>query len=449
MDEKLPPHNLEAEESILGSILIDGEQMRRVDLEPSDFLDEGHQAIYQAMINLHKRSEGIDQITVAHELHRQSKLENIGGAGYLSYLIRITPTSLHAPYYAKVIKDCSLNRSLIAAAGQIAKVGYENREPQQSLSDSQAVLNAISQHIPTTQIWTPKDMATQANERYTKLRHTLPGISTGFAEFDKRTGGLFNGDYIVLASRPGVGKTTLALQMAKYIARDHKVLFASLEMLPTAVLDKLVAGLIGKPARLIRRGGYSDELLDEITLSLGKLAESNLYLCRGPATTASLRQLIERMKLSYGLDSAFIDYLQLLRDRYGTSPNERITFISGELANMAKEFNIPLVVLSQLSRAPEGRADKRPLLSDLRESGAIEQDADLILFLYRQSYYERGIEPHGAEAELLIDKDRMRGITGRFTLYWDAQGEKYVGDKRKITGSSQSKKPDGQQVGLV
>lgn len=135
------------------------------------------------------------------------------------------------------------------------------------------------------------------------------------------------------------------------------------------------------------------------------------------------------MKLSYGLDSAFIDYLQLLRDRYGTSPNERITFISGELANMAKEFNIPLVVLSQLSRAPEGRADKRPLLSDLRESGAIEQDADLILFLYRASYYERDINPHGAETELLIGKDRLRGITGKLALYWDARGEKYVANK--------------------
>jgi replicative DNA helicase len=239
------------------------------------------------------------------------------------------------------------------------------------------------------------------------------------------------------------------LQIAKYIARDHNVLFASLEMLPEAVLDKLAAGLISKPTRLIRRGGYSDELLDEITLSLGKLAECNLYLCHGPATTVSLRQLLERMKLSYGLDIAFIDYLQLLRDRYRSNPNDRVTFISGELANIAKEFNIPLVVLSQLSRAPEGRADKRPLLSDLRESGAIEQDADLILFLYRDSYYKRDINPHGAETELLIDKDRLRAITGKFTRYWDGQYEKYVCDRREITGYSQSQKPTGQQVDLV
>lgn len=449
MNNKLPPHNIEAEESLLGAILVDGEQISRIDLQPQDFFDEGHQAIYEAMLNLHKRGEGIDQITVAHELQSQGKLEGIGGAAYLSHLISVTPTSLHAPYYAKIMKDCSLNRSLITAAGQIAQIGYENSEPQQNLSDSQTILSNISKCMPTTQIWTPGDLAARANERYARLRDTMPGIATGFADFDRRTGGLFNGDYVILASRPGVGKTTLALQMAKYIAQDHNVLFASLEMLPDAVLDKLVAGLIGKPTRLIRRGGYSDELLDEITLSLGKLAEYNLYLCRGPATTASLRQLMERTKLTYGLDIVFIDYLQLLRDRYGSNLNERITFISGELANMAKEFSMPLVVLSQLSRAPESRADKRPLLSDLRESGAIEQDADLILFLYRESYYKRDIDPHGAETELLIDKDRMRGIIGKLTLYWDAQGEKYVGDKREIASYSQSQKPSGQQMGLV
>lgn len=444
MNEKLPPHNLEAEESVLGSILIDSEQMSRIDLEPSDFFGESHQAIYQAMVSLYKRSEGIDQITVAHELHRQGKLESIGGAAYLSHLISITPSPFHAPYYAKIIRDCALNRSLIATAGQIAKIGYENREPRQSLSDSQAILSAIAKSIPTTQIWTPGDLATKAMGRYSKLRDSIPGIPTGFSGFDKRTGGLFNGDYIILASRPGVGKTTLALQVAKHVAENHNVLFASLEMLPEAVLDKLVASLVGRPARVIRRGGYTDELLDAITLSLGELAEFRLYLCRGPQTTSSLRQLMERMKLNYGLGIAFIDYLQLLRDRYGANSNERITYISGELANMAKEFDIPLVVLSQLSRAPEGRADKRPLLSDLRESGAIEQDADLILFLYRQSYYERGMNPHGAETELLIDKDRMRGITGKLALYWDAQGEKYVGDKREITGSGQSERPAGQ-----
>jgi len=398
---------------------------------------------------LHKRSEGIDQITVAHELHRQGKLASIGGAAYLSHLISITPSPFHAPYYAKVVKDSSINRKLIAAAGEIAQVAYENRDPQQALSDSQAILSAVAKSIPATQIWTPGDLATKAMGRYSKLRDSIPGIPTGFSGFDKRTGGLFNGDYIILASRPGVGKTTLALQVAKHVAENHNVLFASLEMLPEAVLDKLVASLVGRPARVIRCGGYTDELLDAITLSLGELAEFRLYLCRGPQTTSSLRQLMERMKLNYGLDIAFVDYLQLLRDRYGANPNERITYISGELANMAKEFDIPLVVLSQLSRAPEGRADKRPVLSDLRESGAIEQDADLILFLYRASYYERDINPHGADTELLIAKDRMRGITGKLTFYWDAQGEKYADDKREITGSGQSERPAGQQVGLV
>ena len=443
------PHNEEAEESLLGAILLDGDQVARIDLQPQDFFDETHRAIYQAMLNLYKQSKGIDQITVAHELYRQGKLEDTGGAGYLSHLISIVPTSLHAPYYATVIKECSLNRSLIAAAGQIAQIGYRSGDPQQNLADSQVILSSISKSIPTTQIWTPEDIANEANKRYAKLRNTIPGIATGLTEFDEQTGGLSDGDYIILASRPGVGKSTLALQVAKRIAQRRKVLFASLEMLPTAIMDKLVASLTKKPTRVIRRGGYSDELLGEITLSLGKLAETNLYLCRGPATSGSLRQLMERMKLSYGLDIAFVDYLQLLRDRYGSNANERIGFISGELANIAKEFDIPLVVLSQLSRAPEARADKRPLLSDLRESGSIEQDADLILFLTRESYYKRDMEPHGSQTELLVGKDRMRGLTGKSILYWDAHGEKYVNDKREIANTGQTQKPAKQQMGLV
>lgn len=435
-EEKIVPYNAEAEQSVLGSILVDGHQITRIDLQSQDFFHDSHQAIYQAMLNLYRCSEGIDQITVAHELHRQGKLENIGGAAYLSHLISITPTSLHAPYYAKVIKECSLNRSLITAAGQIAQIGYQSGDPQQNLSDSQAILTNISKSIPTTRIWTPKDIADEADARYAKLRNTIPGIATGLTEFDQLTGGLANGDYVILASRPGVGKSTLALQVAQHIAHTHNVLFASLEMQPEAIMDKLVASIIEKPARLIRCGDYSDSLLDEITWSLGKLAQTNLYLCRGPATTASLGQLMERMKLSYGLDIAFVDYLQLLRDRYGSNANERIGFISGELTNISKELNIPLVVLSQLSRAPEARADKRPLLSDLRESGSIEQDADLVLFLTRESYYKKKIEKHGAPTDFLIAKDRMRGVSGQLTLYWDAHREKYVNTKEEVTGDT-------------
>jgi len=431
-NEQIIPHNEEAEEATLGSVLIDSSQVASLDLQPSAFFDSRHQAIYQAVLDLYKQGEGIDQITVSHELQRKGKLESIGGVAYLSHLISITPTSLHAPYYAKVLRDCSFSRNLIAAGNRIAQIGYRNEDPQQSVMDSQGLLSDISKAIPTAQIWTPRDIADKASDRYAQLRNKIPGLATGFRQFDRWTGGFFNGDYIILASRPGMGKSTCALQIAKQIGqRGHKVLFISLEMMQEAIMDKLVASLVGKPASMIRRGNYSNELLGEITLSLGQLAENNLYFCRGPATTGALRQIMERMKLRYGLDIVFIDYLQLLRDRYGSNDNERIGFVSGELAAIAKEFNVPVVVLSQLSRALESRSDKRPLLSDLRSSGSLEQDSDLILFLSRESYYNRSVNPHGAETELLIGKSRMGGI-GKLSLYWDAYKEKYVNSREEV-----------------
>jgi len=423
--EKSLPNDTAAEESLLGSILIDGEQMSKVELDIVDFLNSNHQSIYKAILNLYKRGEGIDQITVAHELMNKGELDQVGGVGYLSHLISITPTSLHALYYAKVVKDCALNRSLITAGGQIAQLGYTNKDPIESLSDSQQVLGSISRLMPATDLLTPNELADIANDRYGELRDMQPGLLTGFSDFDKRTGGLFKGDYIVLAARPSVGKTTVALQIAENIAVKHNVLFISLEMTTDAISDKRIAWFIEKPVGSIRRGNYDEKLLSEIVLSLGKMAELNLYLAHGPATTRSVRQTIERMKLSYGVDVVFIDYLSILRDRYGSSANERVGFISGELANMAKEFDIPLVALSQLNRSPDARTDKRPQLSDLRESGAIEQDADLILFLYRDSYYDHNLDPAGAPCELIIAKDRLRGLIGKLELKWDGAREKY------------------------
>ena len=423
--EKSPPNDIAAEESLLGSILIDGEQMSKVELDITDFLDSNHQSIYKAILNLYKRGEGIDQITVAHELMNKGDLDKAGGVGYLSHLISITPTSIHAPYYAKVVKDCALNRSLITAGGQIAQLGYTNKDPIGSLSDSQRVLSSISKLMPATELLTPKELADIATVRYGELRDMQPGLLTGFSDFDRRTGGLFKGDYIVLAARPSVGKTTLALQIAENIAVKHNVLFISLEMTTNAISDKRIAWFIETPVGAIRRGNYDEKLLGDIVLSLGRMAEINLYLAHGPATTRSVRQVIERMKLSYGVDAVFIDYLSILRDRYGSNANERVGFISGELANMAKEFDIPIVVLSQLNRSPDARNDKRPQLSDLRESGSIEQDADLILFLYRDSYYNRNLDPSGVPCELIIAKDRLRGLIGKLELQWDGAREKY------------------------
>jgi len=448
-EERLPPHDLGAEENVLGAILLDGEQVAKVDLVVSDFFDESHQAIYEAMVNLRKAEAVIDQITVAHELQRMGKIEMAGGASYLSHLVATIVVPWHALHYAKIVKECSVNRSLIAAAGQIAAAGYEAGDPSQNIATSWGILRKVGQMINDHHLLTPSDIAKMADERYEALRHITPGLGTGIKALDKLMGGVSDGDYIILASRPGMGKTTFALQMAQNIAAEHTVLFASLEMMPEAIIDKIVASFAGKPVRVVRRGNYPNELLDEIVFTFGKLNQLKLYLYHGAATVASLRQSIEQMQASYGLELVFLDYLHLLRDRYGSNTNERIGFISGELATIAKEFSMPLIVLSQLSRAPDDRMDKRPHLSDLRESGSIEQDADLIMFLYRDSYYNRGIEVDGAETELIIAKDRLRGITGKLKLYWDSEGEKYVEGKREGKSTPKSPEPAGKQMGMV
>jgi len=416
------PHSHEAEQAVLGSILIDESCLKGIDLGAEDFFSEEHQQVFEAILAL--RDQSIDQLSVAHKLNAMGKLESVGGASYLSHLINITPTSLHAGHYAGIVKDCAINRCLISVAKRIEDIGESGVSAEQALRQSYTLISKVSQTFPANDILTPRDMANEADVRYGQLRNIGPGMATGIKQFDKRTAGLFNGDYVILAARPGLGKTTLALQIARNMAKELTVLFLSLEMVKSAVMDKLVASLGGLAMVDVRRGNYSEGLLDKIIGSVGELGELNLYLAQGPAATQDLRRLIERMQMSYGLDAVFVDYLQLLRDRDGSNANERVGFISNELSSISKEFNIPLVVLSQLNRAADGREDKRPHLSDLRESGSIEQDADLILFLYRDSYYKRDA---GTEAELIIAKDRLRGTSGKIKLIWEARNENYIG----------------------
>ncbi|MFW6126539.1 MAG: replicative DNA helicase [Chloroflexota bacterium] len=434
MGSRTPPHNLEAEQAVLGSILLDHEQLGNVDLDPDDFFDEGCRFIFQAIRGLFERGEGIDQITVAHELRRMGKLEQVGGAASLVRLVEAVPTSLHAGYYGRVVKDCALNRKIIVAAGAIARAGYEGISPLDALQRSYEALGEVGRAMPSQELLTPTDLADRANERYEGLRNRVAGLATGVHQFDARVGGLYPGDLVILAARPGVGKSTFALQVAERMAERYSVLFVSLEMTVNSVTDKRVAWLIGKPVRVVRRGGYDEDTLDLITRDgLGMIRDRHLYLCHAPMTTRSLHQFVERMSSLYGLDIVFVDYLQLLNDHYGTNANERIGYISRELANMSKEFNVPFVVLSQLSRVPDARMDKRPHLSDLRESGSIEQDADVVIFMYRDSYYDHKQELHGAKTEILIGKARLGEAARGVEVYWDVHSERYVNNERELT----------------
>lgn len=419
MSEQLPYSN-EAEEAVIGSVMLDNTILEYVDLTASDFFDESHKTIYQAIERLRTQKVAIDTVTVTHELGED--IEKVGGPGTLSYLISICPTSVTGKYYAQIVKDCAINRALIAASGEIAKLGYGNSSPAESLEKCQQMITSIGKQVISGDILTPRAIAQMADARYAKLRNTSPGIATGVMDLDEKTGGISAGDYILLAGRASMGKSTLALQIARHVAIKRNVLFVSLEMTSSALVDKITASLTGKPVRTIRWGNYSDDNYGKIVSSLAGIDENNLYLASGAFTTQKLRSLIERMRTAYGVELVVIDYLQMFADR-GRSGNERVETISRELATITKEFDLPLIVLSQLSRAVEARDNKIPKLSDLRDSGSLEQDADLVLFLYRDSYYSG--DKKDSSAKLIIAKDRMQGGTGTLDLEWDKNKGEY------------------------
>ena len=413
------PHSREAEVSVIGSLLLDGDRARAITLEAEDFYEHDCKDTYTAMQEILKKGGAIDQVTVAHELRAQGADVKLT---FLSHCLAETPTSFHAEYYAGIVKQSAVNRNLITLASEINTIGYADKPINESIEKAQKLLAKITRSAVRDEILTPKRIVENAEIRYNSLCKVMPGIGTGFFKLDEYTGGLFPGELTILAARPGLGKSTLMLQIARNIGAEKNALVLSLEMLADSLTDKVMVGITGKSARVIRHGNYSEDTRSKLIFGLGGLAESNLHMAQGTATTATLRGYIEKMLSSFGgVSAVFVDYLQLFTDK-GKSRYEAITTISRELAVMAKDYKIPIVALSQLSRATEQREDKRPQLSDLRESGAIEQDADIILFLYRDSYYTKS---NDTRAELIVAKSRPTGIIGSIKLNWNADRERY------------------------
>jgi len=404
--------NREAEIGLIGSLLLDGSLAKTLELEGDDFYEEDCQQAYLAIQKVAK-SGGVDTLTVANE---------IGRSAFLSECISQTPTSLHGQYYADIVKDYSLHRQLITLGSELDTLGNGDESISEAIGKAQKKLSDLMKKATSDEIITPGKLTELAEERYNKLTRTQPGLSTGIPKLDDICGGLFRGELIILAGRPGLGKTTFGLQMAKDIAVKKNVLLCSLEMSVSSLTDKLMVGITGKPASVIRRGNYSDDTLDKLILGLGSLAEGNLYISHGARNTTQLRGYIEKMMSGYGCSAVFVDHLQMFMDK-AKSRYEAITNISSELQTMTKEFDIPIVVLSQLSRAVEIRADKRPVLSDLRDSGSIEQDADAVWFLYRDSYYSDTASREAAE--IIVAKNRATGVTGKIQLKWNGLKERY------------------------
>lgn len=393
IDNKLPPHDLEAEDATIGSLLIDGSAINNISLMPEDFYAEQDRWIYRACQSLTEREVSINQITVAQELAKDGKLEAVGGAAYLSHLISICPTSLDIVYYAEIVRRLAISRRLILAADGIAGIGYSaNPDVSQALDRADEFLLDVRKHGVPSPVVTPRDRAELLSGRYARLYEAKQGMAlkTGLYDLDNWLGGgLYNGDLTIIASRPSVGKTSLLQFIANCLSQTKNVLFCSGEMSVESISDRDVAGLIGEPIGAIRLGGYPDELYSKIVgQALGEISELKVYYYEDtPLTTAKVLQAGMAMKLRFGLGAVMVDYLGMLDDEYGRNAYERISYISRKLKQVARKLDVPFIIAHQLNRALEQRQDRRPQLFDLRESGRLEEDADVVLFLYREDYY--------------------------------------------------------------
>jgi replicative DNA helicase len=397
-EEKLPPHDIEAEEAVIGSLLIDPDAIVKVaaSLKSDDFFSETNRVIYQACLSLYQRNEVINQITVAHELMSQDKLEQIGGAAFLSHLISNVPTSLHVEYYAQIVSNAAVMRRLIAAAGQIEALGYEaSPEVDASLNKAEDILFQVRMRREPRDFIPIRDALGQYFEEAgppTALREgEIPHILTGFTALDDFLGGLQRSDLIVLAARPSLGKTSLALNIARNTAINQKacVALCSLEMSREAVVQRLLASESGVDSRKVRLGRFGEKDEVKIMEASGVLSEAPIYIDDSPQLRAlDIRSKARRLHYERNIDLIIVDYLQLIQgDGKNETRVQEISKITRALKTLARELNVPILAVSQLSRAVEWRASHVPQLADLRESGSIEQDADVVLFIYRDDMY--------------------------------------------------------------
>ena len=443
----LPPHDIAAEEAVVGSLLVDPDAILKIaaSLNPEDFFAETNQWVYQACFSLYQRNEVINQITVAHELMRQGKLEQIGGAAYLSHLISIVPTSLHVEHYAQLVSRMAVMRRLIAAAGQIAAVGYEaSPDIEASLNKAEDILFQVRKRPGSRDFVPIRETLGQYFEETGQPAEAqegeIPHILTGFIALDDFLGGLQRDDLIVLAARPSLGKTSLALNIARNAAVNQRAHIAllSLEMSREAVVQRLLSNESGIDSRRVRLGHFSEQ--DEIRImeASGILSEAPIYIDDSPQSrTIDIRSKTRRLDFEHGIDLIIVDYLQLLQ---GESRNEtrvqEISQITRSLKTLARELHVPVLAISQLSRAVEWRASHIPQLADLRESGSIEQDADVVIFIYRDDFYSTaeqweaqhdiGREPYPRGiADIIIAKHR-NGPLGQTKLRFISKTAKFV-----------------------
>jgi replicative DNA helicase len=424
--ERLPPQNVEAERSVLGSLLIDPDAILRVAvfLRPEDFYRETHRLIYQAILDLHERREPADFITLSDELERRGQLAEVGGSAYLTGLINAVPTSIYAEYYGRIVERTAILRRLISAAGQIAGLAYEEAEDVDEVIDrAEEVIFGVAERRITHDLVPIRQILDEYYDRIDYLykhRGELIGLPTGLVALDRLLGGLQRSDLIIIAGRPGTGKTSLALSIALHVTRRYgkRVAIFSMEMASEQVIQRLVSAETGIDSQRLRTGDIREEEWPRFVQATGLLSETALYIDDTPVLSAlEMRTKARRLHAEYGLDMIIVDYLQLMRgDARSENRVQEISAICRGLKALARELKVPVVALSQLSRAVESRHDKRPILSDLRESGSIEQDADVVLFIYRDVLYNPDTEKPDL-AEIIVAKHRS-GPTDTISAYF-------------------------------
>lgn len=456
--EKVPPQNLEAEQSVLGSLLLDKEAMLKVGdlLIPEDFYKNAHGTIYETMLDLYNKQEPIDLLSVSAHLDSNNKLESVGGRSYITQLTNAVPTSSNVAHYAGIVKKKGTMRRLITAAADIAEIGYTEHEDMHTALDmaEQKIFN-VSKKFLKKQFVPLKDLLTDAFERIDELHKDsgqVRGIPTGFIDLDKKLAGMQPSNLIILAARPSVGKTSLALDIARQSAIEGKVPVGifSLEMSKEELTDRLLCSAADVDLWKLRNGKLTegeagDSDFSKLGRAFGALSESPVYIDDTPVLTITdVRTKARRMQSEHGLGMLVIDYLQLMESKSNRQQDNRVqevAEISRGLKSIARELEIPVIALSQLSRAVEQRQKPVPKLADLRESGAIEQDADVVMFLYREELYKPDT-PRKHIAEVHIAKHR-NGPTGIVELYFEAEKASFRNLQSSQTVSSLAPPPPG------
>ena len=413
--DRVPPHNLDAETSVLGAMLLSKDAIAEVSelVGPADFYRGAHRTLYEAVRDLYDRGEPVDPVTLADELEHRGTLEDVGGAVGITDLVSRVPTAANALYYARIVAEQALRRRLIDAGTDITRLGYDAAKgTDEAVDAAEQRIYDVAQRGYSSEFVSMKDLLMESFERIERLYEAnspLTGLATGFTDFDELTAGLQPQNLVVIAARPAMGKSTLVTNIATHVTVEQRkpaVLF-SLEMSQRELVDRILAADSKVDSERLRTGRLQEADWPRLTRSMGRLAEAPLFIDDTPGSNLmEIRAKCRRLKAKHGLELVIVDYLQLMQShRRAENRVQEVSELSRGLKILAKELDLPVIALSQLSRKPEDRTDRRPQLADLRESGSIEQDSDVVAFIYRDEVYHPDTDAKG-EAELIVAKHR-------------------------------------------